>query len=267
MPATAMSWHLFDEARGQAMSSALARATIATDWGGRVLAGESDLFDPLHYNNGTVWPFVTGFLSLAQYRYHNVYAGREQLDAVGRTFFLWGLGRNPELFSGAAFEPLETAVPQQFFATSMYLTALVRGALGIEADAPRGVLTIAPHRFTTPGVLRLSRVRIGDVVLDIALTESDTLFAAEVRRVSGTAPVMVRFSPALAPGARVREVRAGGGDRTRCARGVRCASPGHVGHGCCNSPRCWVAPRNRGRSPRARGAIPSPQDPGGQGAG
>jgi hypothetical protein len=209
-PATAMSWHLFDEARGQAMSSALARATIATDWGGRVLAGESDLFDPLHYNNGTVWPFVTGFLSLAQYRYHNVYAGREQLDAVGRTFFLWGLGRNPEVFSGAAFEPLETAVPQQFFATSMYLTALVRGALGIEADAPRGVLTIAPHRFTTPGVLRLSRVRIGDVVLDIALTESDTLFAAEVRRVSGTAPVMVRFSPALAPGARVREVRAGG---------------------------------------------------------
>ena len=118
-PATAMSWHLFDEERGQAMATALARATISTDWGGRTLASESGLYDPLHYNNGTVWPFVTGFLALAEYRYHNPYAGRAQLEAVGRTFYLWGLGRNPEVFSGSSFEPLETAVPQQFFATSM----------------------------------------------------------------------------------------------------------------------------------------------------
>jgi glycogen debranching enzyme len=115
-PATAMSWRLFDDERGQQMAAALARAAIATDWGGRALASESPLYDPLHYNNGTVWPFVTGFLALAEYRYDNPYAGREQLDAVWRTGSLWGLGRNPEVFSGAAYEPLETAVPQQFFA-------------------------------------------------------------------------------------------------------------------------------------------------------
>lgn len=210
-PATAMSWHLFDEQRGQAMASALARATISTDWGGRTLASESPLYDPLHYNNGTVWPFVTGFLALAEYRYHNPYAARAQLEAVGRTFDLWGLGRNPEVFSGSSFEPLETAVPQQFFATSMYLTPLVRGAFGVEADAPRGVLTIAPHLFDQPGDHAVHGVRVGGAVLDITLRVTDSSFAATVRRAGGTdTPLVLHFDPALAPGAVVREVRAGG---------------------------------------------------------
>ncbi len=226
-PATAMSWRLFDDERGMRMSTELARATISTDWGGRTLASESPLYDPLHYNNGTVWPFVTGFLSLAQFRYHNVYAGREQLEAVGRTFEVWGLGRNPEVFSGAANEPLETAVPQQFFATSMYLNPLVRGALGIEADAPAGVVTIAPHLFATPGEYRVRNVRVASDRLDITLVVRDTLFAAHVRRVSGSLPLALRFSPALAPDARVRSVTADGR-----ALPVRAADSGrdlHVG--------------------------------------
>jgi len=214
-PATAMSWHLFDEERGQAEASALARATISTDWGGRALASESPLYDPLHYNNGTVWPFVTGFLALAEYRYHNPYAGLAQLDAVGRTFYLWGLGRNPEVFSGASFEPLETAVPQQFFATSMYLTPLLRGAFGLEADAPRGVLDLSPHLFNEPGVHAVRGVRVGARVLDVAFTVSDTAFSAEVTPVAGpAAPLTLHFDPALAPGARVRDVRTARGPVT-----------------------------------------------------
>jgi hypothetical protein len=209
-PATAMGWGLFDDERGQRMSAALARATIATDWGARALASESPLYDPLHYNNGTVWPFVTGFLALAQYRYDNPYAGREQLEAIWRTGSLWGLGRNPEVFSGAAYEPLETAVPQQFFATSMVLTPFVRGALGLEADAPHGVLSLAPRLFDRPGDVGVRHVRVGDVAVDVTYTVRDTLFRATVRRVEGRGALILRFEPALAPGARVREISAGG---------------------------------------------------------
>ena len=214
-PATAMSWHLFDEERGQAMAVALARATISTDWGGRALASESRLYDPLHYNNGTVWPFVTGFLALAEYRYHNPYAGASLLAAVGRTFDLWGLGRNPEVLSGASFEPLETAVPQQFFATSMYLTPLLRGAYGLEADAPRGVLSLAPHLFDQPGEHAVRGVRVGARVLDVVFQVSDTSFVVEVRPVAGpSSPLTLRFDPALAPGAGVRDVRTPAGPVT-----------------------------------------------------
>ncbi|OYV65100.1 MAG: hypothetical protein B7Z72_12535, partial [Gemmatimonadetes bacterium 21-71-4] len=181
-PATAMSWHLFDEEHGEAMATQLARATIATDWGARTLASESPLYDPLHYNNGTVWPFVTGFLSLAEYRYHNPYAGRAQLDAIGRTFDVWGLGRNPEVFSGASFEPLETAVPQQFFSTAMFLTTLLRGAYGLDADAPHGALSLAPHLFDRPAIYAVNGVRIGAAKLDVSFDVSDTALSADARR-------------------------------------------------------------------------------------
>jgi hypothetical protein len=192
------------------MSRALARATISTDWGGRALAAESDLYDPLHYNNGTVWPFVTGFLALAQYRYHNVYAARAALEALGRTFDVWGRGRNPEVFSGSSFTPLETAVPQQFFATSQYLNSLARGAFGLEADAPQGIMAVAPHLFTTPGTVHLTGVREGANTFDVRLDVRDTAIVIGVRRTSGRLPVTLQFAPALAPGARVREVVAGG---------------------------------------------------------
>ena len=214
-PATAMSWHLFDEERGQAMAAALARATISTDWGGRTLASESGLFDPLHYNNGTVWPFVTGFLALAEYRYHNPYAGRAQLDAIGRTFELLGLGRNPEVLSGSSFEALDTAVPQQFFATSMYLTPLLRGAFGIEADAPRATLTIAPHLFDRPGEYTVRGVRIGSSHFEVRLAVSDTAIVTSVRRTGGArSHVTLHLEPALAPGARVHDVRTQTGQLT-----------------------------------------------------
>ncbi len=57
-----------------------------TDWGARPLSADSTLFDPLHYNNGAVWPFVTGFVSLAQYRYHNAAGGivRARCDRAHR---------------------------------------------------------------------------------------------------------------------------------------------------------------------------------------
>jgi hypothetical protein len=114
------------------------------------------------------------------------------------------------VFSGSSYEPLETAVPQQFFATSMYLTPLVRGALGIEPDAPRGVLALAPHLFTTPGTLTVTGVRLGGSTFEVRYDQRDTLFAMTVRRTAGATSVTLRVSPALAPGARLREVTVDG---------------------------------------------------------
>ena len=37
---------------------------ISSSWGARLLSTESELFDPLHYNNGAVWPFMTGWWPL-----------------------------------------------------------------------------------------------------------------------------------------------------------------------------------------------------------
>jgi hypothetical protein len=87
---------------------------------------------------GAVWPFVTGFVALGHYRYARPWAGYPLVDALGAMAFDWARGRHPELLSGAYYRPLDTAVPQQFFATSMLVSPVVYGLLGFEPDAPAG---------------------------------------------------------------------------------------------------------------------------------
>jgi glycogen debranching enzyme len=227
-PATGLSFGLFDEARGESTAASLAGAGITTDWGARTLAPSSTLFDPLHYNNGTVWPFVTGFDAWGLYRYHNGAMGFAALQSVARTSFRWGLGANPEVFSGSSYEPLETAVPQQFFATSMLLTPLVRGLVGWDADAPAGRVTLAPHLPAGWDSVVIRRLPAGYGRYTVRLSRNDSSFSADIARTSSAGVDSIVFAPALPLGATIRQVTANG-------QPVSCASQatgGDVHLGC-----------------------------------
>jgi glycogen debranching enzyme len=201
-PAAAMAFGVLDDARGAAMASQLASSAIMTDWGARPLGAASSLFDPLHYNNGAVWGFVTGFVSLAQYRHHNPAAGWFALRATAATGFDHALGRNPEVISGRLYQPLDTAVPHQFFATSMVLTPLIRGLLGLEVDAPARRLTIAPHLPPGWDSVAVDNVPVGSDRVSFVLRRGGRGMVASVRRTGGDdAPLEVIFSPALPHGA------------------------------------------------------------------
>jgi hypothetical protein len=186
------------------MAARLASSTITTDWGARPLSATSTLFDPLHYNNGAVWPFVTGFVSLAQYQYHSATAGFFALEAIARTGFDQALGRNPEVISGRLYKPLDTAVPHQFFATSMVLTPLIRGLLGIDVDVPRGRVTVAPHLPPTWDSVTVEHVPLGRGSVSFTITRRGDFMAAEARRDGpDRTPIDFVFSPALPLGARL----------------------------------------------------------------
>ena len=202
-PATAMSFDVFDSTNGAAMAARLAGSEIMTDWGARPLSARSTLFDPLHYNNGAVWPFVTGWVALAQYRYHNAHAGHFALNAIVRTGFDDALGRNPEVLSGRLYKPLDTSVPHQFFATSMVVTPLVRGLLGIEVDAPAGMVTIAPHLPAEWDVVHVRHVAVGDARLSFVIRREGRSLTLDVSKQGSTRPIRVIFAPALPVGATV----------------------------------------------------------------
>ncbi|TAK15119.1 MAG: hypothetical protein EPO35_08320 [Acidobacteria bacterium] len=202
-PATAMAFDVFDPGRGAEMAERLASSAIMTDWGARPLSATSPLFDPLHYNNGAVWPFVTGFVALAQYRYHNASAGWFALQSIARTGFDQSLGRNPEVISGRLYKPLDTAVPQQFFATSMVLTPLIRGLLGIDVDAPARRVTIAPHLPPDWDTVAVDHVPVGAGQMSFVLKRDAAGISLDVTRSADSAPIAVTFSPALPLGARV----------------------------------------------------------------
>ena len=201
---TAMAFGVLDTVRGAEMAAKLATSNITTDWGARPLSATSPLFDPLHYNNGAVWPFVTGFVSLAEYRYHNAPAGLLALHAIARTGFDHSRGRNPEVLSGRLYKPLDTAVPQQFFATSMVLTPLLRGLLGIDVDAPRRHVTIAPHLPPDWDSVAVENVPIGVEQLSFVVRRTKGALTLSVQHVGpNSAPIEIEFAPALPLGATV----------------------------------------------------------------
>ena len=202
-PSTALAFGLLDEERGMRGASAQAQSALVTDWGTRSLGSTSTLFDPLHYNNGTVWPFVTGFSALGQYRYRNPAAGYQSLRHIVRSGFGWGLGRNPEVFAGMQNEPLETAVPQQFFGTAFLPTVLVRGLLGWEPDVPARTIYLSPQLPAEWDSLRVHNTPAGNARFDLQFHRTPDRLRVEIRRTdTGPMPAdTLVFTGRVPPGA------------------------------------------------------------------
>jgi glycogen debranching enzyme len=218
-PAIALSFDLLDQERAGKNLDALASHRLASDWGTFMLARDHPLYDPLHYNMGAVWPFVTGFASWALYNYGRPHAGFAALWANAQSTFFDALGRNPELMSGAYHRTLDTSVPHQFFATSMIPTPLFRGLLGLSANAPKDSLEFALNLPADWDSLSVFNYPVGAGHLKIYVKRGlDTLNVQQDRpdvRATLTArfhgrggdPLQVRFVPALPPGSEILEAK------------------------------------------------------------
>lgn len=169
-PGTALSFGLLRPDRAERTLRKLATDSISSDWGARLLSVGSPLYDPLHYNNGAVWPFMTGFVAWGQYAYRRPWAGYNLVDAVKQHAFDWGRGRFPENFSGSYYRPMDETVPHQFFATSMLISPLLSGALGWDPDAPRNRATLAPQLPPAWDRVKVSRLRVGATSLTVEVT-------------------------------------------------------------------------------------------------
>lgn len=179
-PGTALTFGLLREDRAERTLRKLATDSISSDWGARLLSVGSPLYDPLHYNNGAVWPFMTGFVAWGQYKYRRPWAGYNLVDAVKQHAFDWGRGRFPENFSGSYYRPMDETVPHQFFATSMLISPLLSGALGWEPDAPRHRATLAPQLPPDWDRVKVSKLRVGDTELDVEVTRGSGTLRVDV---------------------------------------------------------------------------------------
>ena len=173
-PATAAAFGLLNDGEARSTLARIAGDRVSSDWGAHMLSTESDLYDPLQYNMGTVWPFVTGFAAWAQYRHRRPWAGFHLIDAVKQMTFDWSLGRHPELLSGSFYQPLDQTVPHQFFATSMLVTPLLRGVVGWRPDAPLGRARLAPQLPPDWPEATVRGLRAGNTTLDVEIHQDWT---------------------------------------------------------------------------------------------
>jgi hypothetical protein len=131
-PAVGLSRGLFDSDRASVTAAldALASSDLGADWGARMLARTSALYHHESYNNGAVWPFLSGFAALALYEQGRPRAAWSYIEATKSLTFLEGRGYVPELLSGDRLKALDAAVPHQLFSTSGLVTPLIRGLVG-----------------------------------------------------------------------------------------------------------------------------------------
>ncbi len=143
--AVGMMWELGSEERSESTLERLCSSELTTDWGIRSISINSQYFQPLNYNYGAVWPFLTSWVTSALYKHHMPQQGYSLLMSTANHTFDHALGCITEVFSGTNNVWPQEAVSHQGFSTAGVVLPLVRGLLGIEGNAQDKVLSFSPH--------------------------------------------------------------------------------------------------------------------------
>jgi hypothetical protein len=202
-----------DRDRARATAEQLNRPELASDWGLRMFAADSAVYDPQSYNTGAVFPYLTSFAILAQFALGLSTAGNQLL---GSQMALWGFGGRgfveEHLAGDLAIVPAR-GVPHQIFSSSTIVEASVHGWLGLAPDAIAGRLQIAASLPPAPFHARLGHLRVGASLVDLQIRReqsgegSRSIYLME--KLAGP-PLSISISQAMPPLSRVLRTTANG---------------------------------------------------------
>jgi len=201
----ALAYGGLDSRKAELAAAALRRRELSTPWGVRLFATDSPYYDPLGYNDGSVWPFVTGFAIMAEFRHHQAAAGLERLFGVAGMTGLSGAGFLTEYLSGERAQSLPRSAPHQLFSSSAVLHPLVSGLLGLEGDAIAKTMRIAPHIPLSWKQTKFENYRVGESIVsgEITNVEGETRIHLEIQG----PPLSVTLAPAFPAGTKLMELR------------------------------------------------------------
>jgi len=147
-------------------AASLASSKLMTPWGARLFATDSPYYDPLSYNDGSVWPFVTSQVLLALLRHGQAPAAMSVLDGMRQATGLGGAGFLAEYFSGGRLALGPRAVPHQLFSSVALIHPVFAWLLGLRPGAIAARLDVAPQLPCGGAPVALRRCRVGDAWLD-----------------------------------------------------------------------------------------------------
>lgn len=200
-----MWFGLLDEAKADQMITDLADLDHQTDWGMRIISDHSLKFSGGGYHYGSIWPLFTGWASVGEYRYHRAFPAYLNLRANALLSFDGSLGHVTEVLSGANYQSLSTSSPHQIWSAAMVVSPLMRGLLGLQADAGAATLTFAPHFPADWTSLEIRNQPVGPTRLDLKYAKDLNGITLEVKA-TGNSPAMVDFQPAVSPRTKVLSV-------------------------------------------------------------
>ena len=207
--APGLMWSLGTPERSAAALERLGSSDLTTDWGVRMLSAKSPLFEPLNYNYGAAWPFLTSWVAAAQFKHDFLVQGFNSLMSSVRHTFDNGLGYVTEVFSGARNIWPQEAVPHQGFCSAGVVLPFVRGLLGLEGDAPEKRIAFEPRFPADWNEVSIENFRVGAEVFSIRYERRNGKIEATVGS-ENKAGFRMTFSPALGPGTKVLQALVNG---------------------------------------------------------
>jgi len=197
MPTVPMWWRLLDENHAAKMLEKVASSNLSTDWGTRILSNRSPKYDPLSYHNGSVWPLFTGWASLGAYCYGKPHLGYSALKANAELTYQDALGYVTEVLSGDFNQSFGRSTQHQVWSSAMVVTPLVRGLLGLAADAPSRRVGFAPQLPADWDQVEINNFHLGDDTFDFKLKRGTNLMSIEINRRGSDTPIDVDLAPAF----------------------------------------------------------------------
>lgn len=207
--ALGLLWDLGTADRSMLTFEKLNSPEITTDWGVRSLSNQSPYYDPLGYNYGAVWPFLTSWVASAQFKHLLHLQGYSSLLSNVRHTFDHALGCLTEVFSGDHYAWLEEAVAHQGFSSAGVVLPFVRGLLGLEGNALEKAVIFAPQFPADWKDVCIKNYRIGEAIFSFDYKRNpDTLSVfVQSQKAEG---FRLQLGPALGIGSQIKSLEVDG---------------------------------------------------------
>jgi len=187
----------------------LAAEDHQTDWGMRIISQNSKIYDGSGYHYGSVWPLFTGWASVAEYRYHRAFPAYSNLRSNALLGVDGALGHFTEVLSGDYNESFATSSPHQIWSAAMVVSPILRGMFGLQTDAEKHEIMLAPHVPADWTSFSIRNVRMGGVGVDFQYRKTADSVILEAKR-SGSGECSVEFSPSFSLRTQVISVQMNG---------------------------------------------------------
>jgi glycogen debranching enzyme len=184
----------------------LLRDDMFSGWGIRTLSSEHRAFNPYSYHNGSVWPHDNSLIALGMKRYGFSDAANRVARGLSGAGGFFASHQLPELYAGIPrngtnfpVQYLGVNVPQAWAAGSVF--GILRAILGIQPDAPNRRVYLDPSLPAWLPDIRLTDLRVGDQVFDLAFHRTNEGTVMDVLRGDATAVTLRGASdaPTLTP--------------------------------------------------------------------
>lgn len=204
-----MWFGLLDETKADPMISQLSDPDIQTDWGMRIIPAHTPKYDSAGYHSGTVWPLFTGWAAVGEYKYHHASSAYANLRANALLTFDGSLGHVTEVLTGNYYQTLSTGSPHQVWSSSMVISSMLTGLLGIEANGLNDSVSFTSHIPEDWKSFEARNIQAGSCLLDIGYRKLVDKRTFELNS-RGNKQCVVDLSPAISERSQVTRVELNG---------------------------------------------------------